>query len=379
MADIQTIKEVIQLCRAAEISLFIWGQHGIGKSSIVKQTADFLGIDFIDFRCAQIDAVDLRGFPDRGSDGRTHFLPPVDLPNDGEGILFLDELNRANREVLSAAFQLVLDRRVGQYQLPRGWSVVCAGNFDSDDYAVTEIDSAFADRFCHVTFDVGPQTSQQWAKWMIGTHGDDAYRVVNFCRTNQAHLEVQNDENQLSFEIQPSRRSWDAVVRGLTCFADAEYSEKCKFSFVAGLVGEELAVSFINHQPTISPGDLIRVGTKRLKPKLRKCERAELSAIGLGLVQLSRAQDDTNDVASVVLDFAEFLLQDHSDLAIALCNDMLSNEADFSDLRYSSALLANTSLADSVHELQTQKSKLLSNLKQRPRLQQKLADVMTKV
>jgi MoxR-like ATPase len=178
MATINVIKESLNICRDAGITAFIWGHRGLGKSSLVQQSAAENGWGFIDLRCSQLEASDIRGLPDRGDDNRTHFLPPADMPladlsfeqiqtqladvlgikakGGGEnvadqiaktlesadldtqrryfqklqemqsrfqrGILFLDEVNRAQDDVLQAVFQLVLDRRVGQYVLPPGWS-----------------------------------------------------------------------------------------------------------------------------------------------------------------------------------------------------------------------------------------------------------------
>ena len=69
MATIRIVKELVRRCRAADVALYIWGVHGIGKSSVVRQTAEELGIGFVDFRAAQLEASDLRGLPDKGRGG----------------------------------------------------------------------------------------------------------------------------------------------------------------------------------------------------------------------------------------------------------------------------------------------------------------------
>ncbi|MBM4092226.1 MAG: AAA family ATPase [Planctomycetes bacterium] len=234
MANIETVKQVIRLCREADVALFLWGVHGIGKSSFVRQIATDLEIDFVDFRCAQIEASDLRGLPDKGADGRTYFLPPADLPTSGQGILFLDELNRANHEVLSAAFQLVLDQRVGQYQLPRGWNIVCAGNLENGDYTVAELDPALRDRFCHVLVSAGQLTFDEWADWMSQHYPERALDVVSFCGANLKHLEVVENED-LGFRITPSRRSWEMVARIQRVWDRGGYSRRTLTEAIAGL------------------------------------------------------------------------------------------------------------------------------------------------
>ena len=74
--------------------VFIWGAPGVGKSQVVAQIADELGLKLTDLRAVLLDPVDLRGLPSLG-DGVAHWCPPSFLPSDGEGILFLDELNAA--------------------------------------------------------------------------------------------------------------------------------------------------------------------------------------------------------------------------------------------------------------------------------------------
>ena len=112
---------------------FIHGAPGIGKSSIVKQIANEKSVGFIDLRLALMDPTDLKGIPFYDKDSHTAlWAPPAFLPKDGEGILFLDELNAAPPSVQASAYQLILDRQVGEYILPDGWAIVAAGNREGD-------------------------------------------------------------------------------------------------------------------------------------------------------------------------------------------------------------------------------------------------------
>ena len=116
-----------------KVPAFLWGAPGIGKSSIVKQIAQSNEIDFIDLRLALMDPTDLKGIPFYDKESHTAlWAPPAFLPKSGEGILFLDELNSAAPSVQASAYQLILDRRVGEYELPDGWAIVAAGNRESD-------------------------------------------------------------------------------------------------------------------------------------------------------------------------------------------------------------------------------------------------------
>lgn len=132
-----------------KLSLMIWGPPGIGKSSIVAQTAAQHGLECIDLRLSQLAPTDLRGLP-VARDGRSRWYPPEFLPTAGRGVLFLDEINLAPPTMQGMAQQLILDRRVGSYVVPEGWLIWAAGNRDEDAAAVFEMPAPLANRFLHV-------------------------------------------------------------------------------------------------------------------------------------------------------------------------------------------------------------------------------------
>jgi len=131
------------------ISTMIWGAPGIGKSSIVAQTAQENNIDFVDVRLSQLAPTDLRGLP-VAEDGISKWYPPEFLPREGAGILFLDELNMAPPALQGVAQQLILDRRVGSYDVPQNWWVWAAGNRKEDKAAVFDMPTPLANRFLHL-------------------------------------------------------------------------------------------------------------------------------------------------------------------------------------------------------------------------------------
>src|SRR5690349_8039975 len=112
-------------------STMIWGPPGIGKSSIVAQTAQAYNMEMIDLRLSQLAPTDLRGLP-VAEHGISRWYPPEFLPREGRGILFLDELNLAPPAMQGMAQQLILDRRVGNYTVPDQWFIWAAGNRKED-------------------------------------------------------------------------------------------------------------------------------------------------------------------------------------------------------------------------------------------------------
>ena len=144
--------------------VFIHGSPGIGKSYIVNDIASKSGLEIIDIRLSQLDAVDLRGIPTINND-QTKWMPPVFLPTDqdSEGILFLDELNSAPLSVQAAIYQLVLDRKIGEYTMPKGWRIVCAGNKIDDKGIVFKLPSPLINRMVHIVLEARYDDFKGWA------------------------------------------------------------------------------------------------------------------------------------------------------------------------------------------------------------------------
>jgi hypothetical protein len=216
---------------AVKQPVIIWGEPGIGKSMIVQQTADRLGLTCQDVRAVLLDPVDLRGLPHVNGDGRSHWAIPEFLPRDGNGVLFLDELNRAPTLVQNGCLSLILDRKLGEYTLPDGWSVVAACNNESDGGGITRMISALSNRFAHIsaTTDVA-----DWCKWALGANVDPM--VIAFIRFRPNLLHV-FDTKARAF---PSPRSWSFVSKILGQMLEPDI----QFALIEGTVGHGAAVEF---------------------------------------------------------------------------------------------------------------------------------------
>ena len=144
--------------------VFIHGSPGIGKSYIVNDVASKNNLEIIDVRLSQLDAVDLRGIPSIAN-GETVWMPPVFLPKEenSDGILFLDELNSAPLSVQAAIYQLVLDRKIGEYTMPKGWKIVCAGNKIDDKGIVFKLPSPLINRMVHIVLEAKYEDFKVWA------------------------------------------------------------------------------------------------------------------------------------------------------------------------------------------------------------------------
>jgi hypothetical protein len=150
------------LTHELRLSVMIWGPPGVGKSSIVAQVAQQAGIECIDVRLSQLAPTDLRGLP-VAQDGVSRWFPPEFLPREGRGILFMDEVNMAPPAMQGVAQQLILDRRVGSYEVPEGWTIWAAGNRKEDRAAVFDMPAPLANRFIHLETGPDLDSFKSWA------------------------------------------------------------------------------------------------------------------------------------------------------------------------------------------------------------------------
>lgn len=212
--------------------VFVWGAPGIGKSQIVAQTASTLGLELRDVRAVLLDPVDLRGLPHINNDGHSHWAAPAFLPRTGAGVLFLDELNAAPPLVQAACYQLVLDRQLGEYRLPDGWSIVAAGNRESDGAVVHRMPSALRNRFVHLDAET---SLDDWSSWAIGAGIEPAVIAFVRYRPELLHSFSRNDR---AF---PTPRSWEFVSR---IAAAHSVNPEIEHALFCGAVGEGAGVEF---------------------------------------------------------------------------------------------------------------------------------------
>ena len=143
--------------------VFIWGAPGIGKSSLVVEFAQQLGLDCVSMLGSQLAPEDIIGVP-QIVDGKSRFCPPQNIARDAAYCLFLDELNACSHEVQKSFYSLIHDRRIGDYTLPEGSIVIGAGNRSQDSAIVKPMSSALINRMVHVHLEVSADVWLGWAK-----------------------------------------------------------------------------------------------------------------------------------------------------------------------------------------------------------------------
>lgn len=214
------VKRQLRLLLDTDIPLFLHGSPGIGKSYIVNEIAAEKGWDIRDVRLSQLDAVDLRGLPSIAEE-RTRWVPPAFFPRSGEGpgILFLDEMNSAPLSVQAAVYQLILDRRVGEYELPSNWRIVCAGNRMEDRGIVFRLPAPLANRMVHLVMETSYQDFRAWAI-QEKLHP----QIIAFLGFRPDLLSKESPADSQTNPAFPTPRSWTMLSRALESvekFADA--------------------------------------------------------------------------------------------------------------------------------------------------------------
>jgi hypothetical protein len=223
--------------------VMLWGPPGIGKSRIVAQVAEAHGVPLIDIRLSQMEPTDLRGIPFRNG-ARVEWSAPALLPEAARhgpsGILFLDEITSAPPTVTAAAYQLILDRRIGEYRVPDGWTIFAAGNRYGDRGVTYLMPAPLANRFTHYEIDVH---LDDWVAWAHRAGIDE--RVIAFLRFRPELLfDFDPASNPVAF---PSPRSWEYAHRALAKFSDAP---EILLEALQGCVGQAAAIelkAFIDH------------------------------------------------------------------------------------------------------------------------------------
>jgi hypothetical protein len=240
-AAMRAIRKAIQTRRP----VFLWGPPGIGKSDIVKQIGDTAGREVIDVRLALWEPTDIKGIPYYNAEkGAMVWAPPAELPTDpdSKAIIFLDELNSAPPAVQAAAYQLVLNRRVGTYKLPDGVDVVAAGNREGDRGVTYRMPSPLANRFIHLEAKVDFDDWQDWAT--LNKIHAEVVGYVAFAKQDLYDFDPKSPSKSFA-----TPRSWSFVSDLLN---DDDTDIDTLHNLVAGAIGDGLAIKFMAHRKIAS-------------------------------------------------------------------------------------------------------------------------------
>ncbi|QOR62789.1 AAA family ATPase [Sulfurovum sp. ST-21] len=310
------ITKVIDKLIDRQLPVFVWGAPGIGKSSIVKQIAEYKELEFLDLRLSLLDPTDLKGIPffnaktQEGVWAKPSFLPS---DPDSKGILFLDEINTAPPAVQASAYQLILDRKVGEYELPKGWSIIAAGNRENDRGVVYRMPPPLANRFVHFEMEVD---FDDWKAWAYSAGIESA--IIGYLAYDKSMLfTFDPTSNEKAFA---TPRSWEYVDSIVKSGIDTDLI----LDSISGAVGREAAVGYSSFKKVMKQLPDLNTILDGTLTELEEEDPKVLMALAIGLVNALR-ENPSDEAIEHVLDFS---LQLPGEFAIMLVKDMQQNGID---------------------------------------------------
>lgn len=225
---------LLQASLQAGVSTLLLGAPGIGKSSIARELAQTLRLPLIDIRLAQKDPAELGGvyFPNKETQTLELYAPDWVKQACAEPCLvFLDEFNAAVTKLhQAAAYQIVLEKRIGNFQFHPGTVVLAAGNREEDNAIVTTLSSALCNRFAH--FEMRPDTGC-WLEWAAENAVNE--HIMAFVKTYGEEVLFAPAEDHAF----ATPRSWAMASRIMEYMPQANWKKA-----IAACVGEAMADRF---------------------------------------------------------------------------------------------------------------------------------------
>jgi hypothetical protein len=256
-----TTVEALGVAVAARVPVLLWGAPGTGKTSAVKAMAQVLGLPCETVIASIREPSDFAGLP-VVADGKVMFAPPRwarNLAEHERGILFLDEISTAPPAVQAALLRVVLERVVGDLELPEGIVVVAAANPPELAADGWDLSPPLANRFCHLDWPVEAQAFAEglttgWTAPVVPALPDgwDSHLAIGrglvaaFVSVRPALTVAMPDDGSTAGRGWPSPRSWEMAALLWTAAALSGASEQARAALVMGAVGQGTGLELLN-------------------------------------------------------------------------------------------------------------------------------------
>lgn len=300
----------LPIMQAVNRPIMIWGSPGIGKSDLIREFAKSCNRKVFDERLALLDPTDLRGIPYFDPETKTaKWGLPSMLPTeaDGPSILFLDEINAAPPSIQAAAYQLVLDRCIGDYKLPDDVFIVAAGNLESDKAVTHTMPTPLLNRFTHIQLDV---SADDWIEWaMRNKVHPDVVGYISYMKGNLHKFDSRN-VNERGF---PTPRSWafssNILYEFERSFGDDKETNRLAKDLIGGTIGEGMMTEFFAHRDISKylpqPIDVLNGSVKKLHDKVKDEISAHYTLIVTLIYELTNQKQLPSDYLDNFLSFID--------------------------------------------------------------------------
>lgn len=322
--NIKELKESLPYLFEAEQTAFIWGHAGIGKSTVIRQYAESKGYKFFPFYLGtQSDLGDILGLAsfvkdENGSEIATTFATPLWLKDtieycnnnpDSGAIIFLDEFNRARRDILNGMFSLALDKTFHTLKLPKNCHIIAAGNPPTDEYFVTDVDeTALMARFTHIKLE---PTFNEWYAYAKKSEFEPS--ILSFLNEQPALLE--DGKSDFKLPVKVDRRAYERLNNLFKVNTPTELLEK----LAVGIIGIERLVAYKKHLASdVKPlkGEAILAGNFKVVSEWSNATDLKVSLLSSTCDNLFETLQNvatlTDDQAENVVKFLEILPKDVS-------------------------------------------------------------------
>lgn len=227
---------------------FIHGQAGIGKTAIVEKLSENRNMKLVILNLAHQEEGDLIGIPYKDGVVMRYTKPEwLEVNEDEEVILFLDEIDRAQKNILNMSLSIIREYRINQHFIPKKWKIIAAGNSGINDefYDTNEMDFALKSRFIHLFYEL---TAKEWLKW--ANENNIHPLIIKYIEMKPQELiyEPKNSYNIFSY---PNPRTWEILSHSLY-FTD----EKIWKYIIIGTIGKDIGETFYSFIKTVNVNEL---------------------------------------------------------------------------------------------------------------------------
>lgn len=305
-----SIKRAMVKYSEANRPLMIWGEPGVGKSTVGRQFANEAKRNLYEFSVNGMEPIDLYGIC-TVKEGKTVWNPPNFLPTEPGGIIQIEDLPNSHPQVLTALMRLILDGKIGDYELPADTFIIANGNRESDKSYVTKLPTALNLRFAHLTFDFN---LNDWIDNAIDCQFDMS--VLCFGRAFPQHISA-FDPNSKE-KAQPVPRTWEFVSDIMKTNPDKDLIHE----MIEGIVGKGAAMEFVAFLEVFNDASLPDVGAT-LKNPLSLKELPTKPSIMYAFIGAMAKRVDEKTIGNFLVVADRMIAEKVSEFAITMVNDAM--------------------------------------------------------